>query len=195
MPKVVEKSWRICLSLLDLRTAREPRSMVWSTNWLCMAGGLMMWRGRLRRDPFQTFTWIRRLKPYAIRMKRKWARGSPWWIPLDGAKVLEWEPLIKIENKAVEVRSRTQDIHPWAKPNAVRIALIYCRLILSKDFEKSSLIIIPRVWEVLNEWTISFARITLSIICRPSTYPDYSGEIRIVRRGFRHMEIILVMIL
>jgi hypothetical protein len=47
----------------------------------------------------------------AIRVKRKGERGSPCLIPIEGEKVEEGDPLIKMEKKAEEVRDTIQLVH------------------------------------------------------------------------------------
>ena len=53
---------------------------------------------------------------------------------------------------------------------------MYSQLILSKALERSSLRSIPGVLVFYKEWITSWARMTLSRICLPSTYPDCSGD-------------------
>jgi hypothetical protein len=64
----------------------------------------------------------------------------------------------------VEVSWRIQLTQSKWKPKARRMFLIYFQLIVSKDFEKSSLISIPGVREDLSECITSWARMTLSRI-------------------------------
>jgi hypothetical protein len=62
-----------------------------------------------------------RLSPSAIIMKRKGESGSPCLIPLEGEKGLEGTPLIRMENRADEVRLTIQETHEGSKPKARRV--------------------------------------------------------------------------
>jgi len=83
----------------------------------------------------------------------------------------------------------------WSKPKESRTALRYSQLAQSKALERSILISIPGVFEDLREWMISWARMTLSIICLPSTYPACSLEMTNGRMGLSQLAMTFAMIL
>ena len=59
--------------------------------------------------------------PLVAMMKRKGERGSPYLIPLEEFKGVEWEPLKKIEKKADETMFMTQLVQSSKNPKALRI--------------------------------------------------------------------------
>lgn len=128
-------------------------------------------------------------------MKRKRERESPWQMSWEALKVGERTPLTRIEKKDVETIEYIQWIRVGWKSNALRTSLRYCRLILSKVLDISSLMRIHGVLWSLRDWMSSWVRITLSRICQRSTYPFFSFEIRKERNGLRQLAKTLVMIL
>jgi hypothetical protein len=62
-----------------------------------------------------------RLIPSTIIMKRKDESGSPCLIPLERGKGFDGTPLIRMENKANEVRLTIQETHVGSKPKARRV--------------------------------------------------------------------------
>ena len=90
-------------------------------------------------------------------------------MPREGEKVEEGEPLTKMEKKVEEIRERIQRTQSWQKRKSNSVFSMKGQLSLSKDLERSNLRIMPRVLEVLREWTTSWVRIMQSRICLPST--------------------------
>jgi hypothetical protein len=86
-------------------------------------GGEIPWGVRLERELSRMATLIVRLSPSAIRMKRKGESGSPCLIPLEGEKVFEGTPLMRMENRAEEVRLMIQETQMGSKPKARRFDL------------------------------------------------------------------------
>jgi len=66
---------------------------------------------------------IVRLNPSAIMMKRKGESGSPCLIPLKGEKGFEGTPLMRMENRAEEVRLTIQETQLGSKLKARRVEL------------------------------------------------------------------------
>ena len=132
------------------------------------------------------------LRPFAMIMKRKGESGSPCLMPLVGEKGLEGTPLIRMENKADEVRLIIQEIQLGSKPKARRVDFKYLQLNLSKDFERCSFRIIPRDFVEWSEWITSCAKSTLSKIFLSSKYLDCSCEIMNGKMGLRRVAMIFV---
>ena len=84
-------------------------------------------------------------------MKRQGDKGSPCRIPHEVEKVVEGEPLIRIEKKDEETRARTQFTHDVENPKASNIALRIFHLILSKALDISNLMSFPEQREVSRE--------------------------------------------
>jgi hypothetical protein len=121
-----------------------------STNWLWEIGGDKPWRVRLEREWSEMVALRVLLSPSARIMKRKGERGSPCLMPLVSEKGLEGTPLIRMENRAEEVRLTIQETQVGSKPKARRVDLKQSQLILSKAFERSSFRSIPGVFV---EWS------------------------------------------
>jgi hypothetical protein len=64
-----------------------------------------------------------RLSPSARIIKRKGESGSPCLMPLVGEKGQEGTSLIRMENRADEVRLTIQETHLGSKPKARRVDL------------------------------------------------------------------------
>ena len=118
-------------------------------------------------------------------MKIKGVNRSPYWIM--GVNVSIGETLRRMQNKVQEIRFKFQEIHSSQKPKACLMSQMYYQLSLSKAFEKSILISIPRVAMDFKEWMVSWTRMTLPMIWRPSTYPICSGHTSMRRRGLRQV--------
>jgi len=102
--------------------------------------------------------------PSVIRVKGKGEKGSPWWMPWEGRKGREGEPLMRIEKKTKEISVINQLTQEEWNPKASKIALIYFQLSLSKALDMSILISIHAVLVDFREWTASLARMILSRI-------------------------------
>jgi hypothetical protein len=101
---------------------------------------------------------------------------------------------MRMDKKPMEVRFRIQFTHSNLKPKARRMCFMYFQLTISKDFVKTSFIIMLELCEYLSECIYSRETITLSRIFLPSTYPYCSFEILKGRRVLRRREITLAMI-
>ena len=106
-------------------------------------------------------------------------------IPQYGTNVDEGKPLIRIEKKDEELKWRMQLTQGFKNLKAERTCLIYSQTSLSKDFENSSLRIIPGVMDILRERMISCPLMIPSMIWHPSMYPDCSSE---MIRGIRDLK-------
>jgi len=88
-----------------------------------------------------------------------------------------------------------QSIQDLSKSKASRREHMYFQLILSKYFERSSLISILGVQVDLSELITLCAKMTLSIIWHPSTYLDCSLGMMKGKTGLSLSAMIFVMIL
>jgi hypothetical protein len=86
-------------------------------------GGEIPWGVRIERELSLMAALIVRLIPLAVRMKRKGESGSPCLIPLEGEKVFEGTPLMRMENRAEEVRLMIQETQMGSNPKARRVDL------------------------------------------------------------------------
>lgn len=127
--------------------------------------------------------------------KRKGERGSPCLMPRVREKGHEGMPFTRKEKLVEVIRLITHRTQVGLKPKAVSICWIYSQLSLSKAFERSSFRSIPPCFEWLRVCMISCERMTPSIICLPSTYPDCSREMIIGRSGFNLFAMTLEMTL
>jgi hypothetical protein len=103
----------------SLAVDKPIRSMS-STNWLCEMGGEMPWGVRPEREWSLMAALRVRLSPSASRIKRKGDSGSPCLMPREREKGLEGTLLIRMENKAEEVRLTIQETQAGSKPKARR---------------------------------------------------------------------------
>jgi hypothetical protein len=69
---------------------------------------------------------------------------------LEGEKVVEGDPLTKIEKKVEEIRDKIQRVQVRLKPKARRIFSMYSQLSLSKALDRSSLRSMPGSWWFLK---------------------------------------------
>ena len=94
-----------------------------------------------------------------------------------------------------EIKLRIHLTQWLQKPNASNILFRKVQLSLSKSLERSNLISILGFLVVPREWMISWDKSIPSRICLPSTYPNYSGDIRDGSRGLSLLAMVLVIIL
>ena len=107
----------------------------------------------------------------------------------------EGTPFTKIEKKAEEMSCIIQLTQFWLKPKASSVFLINCQFNLSQGLAISDLTNIPGSFLLLRECNISWTKMIPSDICRPSTKPIFSREIRVGRMGFSQLAMTLVLIL
>jgi hypothetical protein len=83
-------------------------------------GGEIRWGVRPKREWSLMDSLRVQLSPSAKRIKRKGESGSPCLIPREGEKGLEGTSLIRMENRAEEVRLTIQETQAGSKPKARR---------------------------------------------------------------------------
>lgn len=163
------KSSKIDFRVLASRRVGSPIRVVSSKNWVWERGGFILWIDRPLWEVLLTTECMDLLIPSTIKMNRNGERGSPCLMPLDGLKVEDGIPLRKIKKKEEDMREVIHWIQVGLKQKPLRFSLMYCQLILSKDFDMFHFMSILGVLLSFRVWTNSWVRIMLSRIWCHST--------------------------